>query len=187
MEHNTGKVIQIIGPVLDIRFENGHLPDLLNAIEIEHEGRTVVCEVAQQLGDDVVRCIAMSSTDGMARGMEARDTGDGIRVPVGPETLGRMFNLLGEAIDEKPAPAAKEEWCIHRDPPSYAEQEGTSQILETGIKVVDLIAPYAKGGKIGLFGGAGVGKTVLIMELINNIAKQHGGISVFTGVGERTR
>ena len=187
MENNTGKVIQIIGPVLDIRFDNGHVPNLLNAIEIEHEGRTVVCEVAQQLGDDVVRCIAMSSTDGMSRGMVAKDTGDGIRVPVGHETLGRMFNLLGEAIDEKGAPDAKETWCIHRDPPSYAEQEGTSQILETGIKVVDLIAPYAKGGKIGLFGGAGVGKTVLIMELIHNIAKQHGGISVFTGVGERTR
>ena len=187
MEKNLGTVIQIIGPVLDIRFANGHLPNLLNAIEIEHEGHTVVCEVAQQLGDDVVRCIAMSSTDGMSRGMTAVDTGDGIRVPVGPETLGRMFNLLGEAIDEKPAPATKEAWCIHRDPPPYAEQEGTSQILETGIKVVDLIAPYAKGGKIGLFGGAGVGKTVLIMELIHNIAKQHGGISVFTGVGERTR
>ncbi|MCQ2413820.1 MAG: F0F1 ATP synthase subunit beta [Clostridia bacterium] len=187
MEKNIGKVIQIIGPVLDIKFENGHLPNLLNAIEIDYEGTKVVCEVEQQLGDDVVRCIAMSGTDGMSRGMEAVDTGTGITVPVGPETLGRIFNLLGDPVDNGPAPAAKERWCIHRDPPAYSEQEGTSQILETGIKVVDLIAPYAKGGKIGLFGGAGVGKTVLIMELINNIAKQHGGISVFTGVGERTR
>ena len=187
MEKNIGKVIQIIGPVLDIRFENGHLPNLLNAIEIMHEGKKVVCEVASQLGDDVVRCIAMSSTDGMSRGMEAYDTGTGITVPVGEATLGRIFNLLGEAVDEKPDPADAERWCIHRDPPPYAEQEGTTEILETGIKVVDLIAPYAKGGKIGLFGGAGVGKTVLIMELINNVAKQHGGLSVFTGVGERTR
>ncbi len=187
MEKNIGKVIQIIGPVIDVKFENGHLPDLLNAIEIEHDGRKVVLEVASQLGDDVVRCIAMSSTDGMARGIDAVDTGTGITVPVGHKTLGRIFNLLGEAIDNKPAPETDERWCIHRDPPSYSEQEGTTEILETGIKVVDLIAPYAKGGKIGLFGGAGVGKTVLIMELINNVAKQHGGISVFTGVGERTR
>ena len=187
MKTNVGKVVQIIGPVLDIKFENGHLPNLQNAIEIMHEGKKVIVEVAGQLGDDTVRCIAMSSTDGMSRGMDAVDTGTGITVPVGPETLGRIFNLLGEPIDNQPEPKSAERWCIHRDPPSYAEQEGTSQILETGIKVVDLIAPYAKGGKIGLFGGAGVGKTVLIMELINNVAKQHGGISVFTGVGERTR
>ena len=187
MGKNIGKVIQIIGPVLDIKFENGHLPNLLSAIEIMHDGKKVVCEVANQLGDDVVRCIAMSSTDGMSRGMEAVDTGTGITVPVGEETLGRIFNILGEAVDNKPDPVDAERWCIHRDPPSYADQEGTTEILETGIKVVDLIAPYAKGGKIGLFGGAGVGKTVLIMELINNIAKQHGGLSVFTGVGERTR
>ena len=187
MEKNIGKVIQIIGPVLDIKFENGHLPNLLSAIEIMHDGKKVVCEVANQLGDDVVRCIAMSSTDGMSRGMDAVDTGMGITVPVGEETLGRIFNILGEAVDNKPDPQNAERWCIHRDPPSYADQEGTTEILETGIKVVDLIAPYAKGGKIGLFGGAGVGKTVLIMELINNIAKQHGGLSVFTGVGERTR
>ena len=187
MEKNIGKVIQIIGPVIDVKFENGHLPNLLNAIEVEYEGKKVVLEVASQLGDDVVRCIAMSSTDGMPRGIDAVDTGSGITVPVGHETLGRIFNLLGEAIDNKPAPESEERWCIHRDPPSYSEQEGTTEILETGIKVVDLIAPYAKGGKIGLFGGAGVGKTVLIMELINNVAKQHGGISVFTGVGERTR
>ena len=187
MEKNIGKVIQIIGPVLDIRFENGHLPNLLNAIEIEHEGKKVVCEVASQIGDDVVRCIAMSSTDGMSRGMDAVDTGCGITVPVGKDTLGRIFNILGEAVDNEPDPENAERWCIHRDPPPYSEQEGTTEILETGIKVVDLIAPYAKGGKIGLFGGAGVGKTVLIMELINNVAKQHGGLSVFTGVGERTR
>ena len=187
MKNNIGKVVQIIGPVLDVKFEGGHLPDLLNAIEIDHEGRKVVVEVASQLGDDTVRCIAMSSTDGMSRGMDAVDTGAPIKVPVGKETLGRIFNLLGEAIDNGESPETAERWAIHRDPPSYSEQEGTTEILETGIKVVDLIAPYAKGGKIGLFGGAGVGKTVLIMELINNVAKQHGGISVFTGVGERTR
>ena len=187
MNKNIGKVIRVIGPVLDIKFENGHLPDLLNAIEIPFGDKTVVAEVASQTGDDVVRCIAMSSTDGMSRGMDAIDTGAGITVPVGEATLGRVFNLLGEPVDNGPAVNAAERWCIHRDPPSYEEQESTSEILETGIKVVDLIAPYAKGGKIGLFGGAGVGKTVLIMELINNVAKQHGGISVFTGVGERTR
>ena len=186
-EKNIGRVVQVIGPVLDIRFPNGHLPNLLNAIEIEREDGVLVCEVAQQLGDDVVRCIAMSSTDGMMRGMEAVDTGTGIKVPVGKETLGRVFNLLGKAIDNKPQPVTCEKWSIHRDPPAYDEQESTTEMLETGIKVVDLIAPYAKGGKIGLFGGAGVGKTVLIMELINNVAKQHGGISVFAGVGERTR
>ena len=186
-EKNIGSVVQIIGPVLDIRFPAGHLPDLLNAIEIERDGGKLVCEVAQQLGDDVVRCIAMSSTDGMVRGMEAVDTGSPIKVPVGNETLGRVFNLLGRAIDNKPQPVTCEKWSIHRNPPAYDEQQTSTEILETGIKVVDLIAPYAKGGKIGLFGGAGVGKTVLIMELINNVAKQHGGISVFAGVGERTR
>ena len=187
-EKNVGRVLQIIGPVLDIVFEDGHIPDLLNAIEIEREnGKKLVCEVAQQLGDDIVRCIAMSSTDGMVRGMRCVDTGSPITVPVGPNTLGRMFNLLGEAIDNKPQPECEERWKIHRAPPSFEEQAGATTILETGIKVVDLITPYAKGGKIGLFGGAGVGKTVLIMELINNVAKQHGGISVFAGVGERTR
>ncbi len=186
-QRSIGKLIQIIGPVLDIRFPDGHLPDLLNAIEIKDGDRTIVCEVAQQLGDDVVRCIAMSSTDGLVRGMEAVDTGTGITVPVGECTLGRIFNLLGEAVDNQPDPVDPERWCIHRDPPPYEEQESRTEILETGIKVVDLIAPYAKGGKIGLFGGAGVGKTVLIMELIHNIATEHGGISVFTGVGERTR
>ena len=186
-ERSIGKLIQIIGPVLDIRFPDGHLPDLLNAIEVKDGDRTIVCEVAQQLGDDVVRCIAMSSTDGLVRGMEAVDTGTGITVPVGECTLGRIFNLLGEAVDNQPDPVDPERWCIHRDPPPFEEQESRTEILETGIKVVDLIAPYAKGGKIGLFGGAGVGKTVLIMELIHNIATEHGGISVFTGVGERTR
>ena len=187
MSQNVGKVLQIIGPVLDIQFEKGKVPDLLNAIEISHEGKTVVCEVATQVGDDVVRCIAMSSTDGMSRGMEAIDTGKGITVPVGPETLGRIFNLLGEVQDNGPELEGVRRDCIHKAPPAYTEQESTAEILETGIKVVDLIAPYAKGGKIGLFGGAGVGKTVLIMELIHNVAKEHGGISVFTGVGERTR
>ena len=187
MSQNVGKVIQIIGPVLDIQFEKGRVPNLLNAIEIFHEGKKVVCEVATQVGDDVVRCIAMSSTDGMSRGMEAIDTGKGITVPVGPETLGRIFNLLGEVQDNGPELENVARECIHKAPPAYTDQESTAEILETGIKVVDLIAPYAKGGKIGLFGGAGVGKTVLIMELIHNIAKEHGGISVFTGVGERTR
>lgn len=186
-EKNIGSVVQIIGPVLDIRFPAGHLPDLLNAIEIERDGGKLVCEVAQQLGDDVVRCIAMSSTDGMVRGMEAVDTGSPIKVPVGNETLGRVFNLLGRAIDNKPQPVTCEKWSIHRDPPAYDEQQTSTEILETGIKVVDLIAPYAKGGKIGLFGGAGVGKTVLIQELIHNVAMEHGGYSVFTGVGERSR
>ena len=186
-EQNIGKVVQVVGPVLDIRFENGKLPALLNAIHVDNGGETVVCEVAQQLGDDTVRCIAMSSTDGMVRGARAVDTGEGITVPVGKETLGRIFNLLGEAIDNGEQPKTAQRNPIHRDPPPYTEQQGTTEILETGIKVVDLIAPYAKGGKIGLFGGAGVGKTVLIMELINNVAKQHGGLSVFAGVGERTR
>ncbi len=186
-EKNIGKVISVIGPVLDIKFENGNLPNLLNAIEINSGGRKVTVEVAQHIGDDVVRCIAMASTDGLVRGLEAIDTGSGISVPVGECTLGRIFNLLGEPVDNKPAPENAERWEIHREAPGYDEQESTTEILETGIKVVDLICPYAKGGKIGLFGGAGVGKTVLIMELINNVAKQHGGLSVFSGVGERTR
>lgn len=184
---NTGKVISITGPVLDIKFEEGNLPNLLNAVVIEYNGKKTTLEVAQHIGDDTVRCIAMSSTDGLVRGIDAYDTGEGITVPVGKNTLGRMFNLLGEPIDNMPNPETEERMCIHEKPPAYDEQESTTNILETGIKVVDLIAPYAKGGKIGLFGGAGVGKTVLIMELINNIAKQHGGISVFSGVGERTR
>ena len=186
-EKNIGKVVQVIGPVLDIRFEDGHLPELLNAIEIQSGEKKIVAEVAQHIGDNVARCISMNATDGMVRGMDAVDTGSPITVPVGNECLGRIFNLLGQAIDEKPDPVTAERWPIHRPAPSYEEQESSAEILETGIKVVDLIAPYAKGGKIGLFGGAGVGKTVLIMELINNVAKQHGGLSVFAGVGERTR
>ena len=187
MAKNIGTVIQVIGPVLDIRFPEGSLPELLNAIEVPNGEATIVAEVAQHLGDNVVRAVAMSSTDGLQRGVPATDTGAPISVPVGEGCLGRMFNLLGQPIDEQPAPRAADHWPIHRPAPSYEDQASTTEILETGIKVVDLICPYAKGGKIGLFGGAGVGKTVLIMELINNIAKEHGGISVFTGVGERTR
>ena len=184
---NIGKVVQIVGAVVDVRFEKDSLPDLLNAIEIDNKGEKLVVEVAQHIGDDIVRCIAMGSTDGLVRGIDAVDTGKAISVPVGKETLSRMFNLLGEPVDNLPAPETKERWEIHREPPTYEEQSGSNEILETGIKVIDLIAPYLKGGKIGLFGGAGVGKTVLIQELINNVANQHGGISVFTGVGERTR
>ncbi len=187
MAKNTGTVIQIMGPVLDIRFGEDKLPELLSAIHIPHGEETVVAEVAQHIGDNVVRCIAMNSTDGLQRGVEAIDTGAPISVPVGEACLGRVFNLLGQPIDEAGEVNAQESWPIHRSAPAYDEQESATEILETGIKVVDLICPYAKGGKIGLFGGAGVGKTVLIMELINNVAKAHGGISVFTGVGERTR
>ena len=186
-QNNVGKVVQVIGAVVDIRFEQDNLPNLLNAIEIELNGKKLVCEVAQHIGDDVVRCIAMSSTDGLVRGTDAINTGAPITVPVGRNTLGRIFNLLGEPVDNKPAPETKERWAIHREAPSYEEQTASNEVLETGIKVIDLICPYLKGGKIGLFGGAGVGKTVLIQELINNVANQHGGISVFTGVGERTR
>ncbi|MBE5836658.1 F0F1 ATP synthase subunit beta [Butyrivibrio sp.] len=186
-ENHVGKVIQVTGPVLDIRFKEGELPDLHNAIEIMIGDRKLVAEVAQQVGDDVVRCVAMSSTDGLVRGVDAVDTGSPITVPVGDKCLGRIFNLLGEPVDNQPAPEGVERWAIHRPAPAYEDQVPATEIFETGIKVVDLICPYAKGGKIGLFGGAGVGKTVLIMELINNVAKAHGGISVFTGVGERTR
>lgn len=184
---NKGTIVQIIGAVLDIKFAPENLPKLLNAIEIDNNGQKLTVEVAQHIGDDIVRCIAMGSTDGLVRGTEATDTGGAITVPVGKGTLGRIFNLLGDAVDNKPAPETAERWEIHRPAPSYEEQASSSEVLETGIKVVDLIAPYLRGGKIGLFGGAGVGKTVLIMELINNVAKQHGGLSVFTGVGERTR
>ena len=186
-EKHIGRVIQITGPVLDIQFADGELPALLNALELDNHGKKLVVEVAQHIGDNVARCIAMAATDGLVRGAEAVDTGGPITVPVGDECLGRVFNLLGEPVDEKPAPAAQERWPIHRAAPSFDEQESTTEILETGIKVVDLICPYAKGGKIGLFGGAGVGKTVLIQELIYNIATAHNGYSVFTGVGERTR
>ena len=187
MAKNIGTVIQVIGPVLDIRFADNQLPALLNAIEVPVNGKTVIAEVAQHIGDNVVRCIAMGSTDGLQRGVEAIDTGAAISVPVGEACLGRVFNLLGDPIDNGPVPNAPERWPIHRPAPAYEDQQPATEILETGIKVIDLICPYAKGGKIGLFGGAGVGKTVLIQELINNVAKQHGGISVFTGVGERTR
>ena len=186
-EKHIGKVIQVIGPVLDIQFQDGQLPDLLNAIEIDNHGEKLVVEVAQLIGDNVARCIAMSSTDGLVRGTEAVDTGESIKVPVGDQCLGRVFNLLGEPVDNKPAPTPEAYWPIHRPAPSYEEQQSTTEILETGIKVVDLICPYAKGGKIGLFGGAGVGKTVLIQELIHNVATEHGGYSIFTGVGERSR
>ena len=186
-EQNIGTVVQITGPVLDIKFAADALPKLLNAITIDNHGQIITVEVAQHIGQDTVRCIAMESTDGLMRGMKATDTGGPITVPVGDKNLGRIFNLLGQPVDNKPAVEGEERWPIHRPAPSYEEQQSTTEILETGIKVVDLIAPFAKGGKIGLFGGAGVGKTVIIMELINNIAKQHGGISVFTGVGERTR
>ena len=187
MSMHKGTVIQVMGPVLDIRFPEESLPQLLNAIEVPNGEQTIVAEVAQHIGDNVVRCIAMSSTDGLQRGVEAIDTDAPISVPVGEGCLGRVFNLLGQPIDEGQPVQTEEKWPIHRSAPSYEEQESTTEILETGIKVVDLICPYAKGGKIGLFGGAGVGKTVLIMELINNVAKAQGGISVFTGVGERTR
>ena len=186
-DRHIGEVVQVTGPVLDIKFKPDELPALLNAIEIETQGRKLVAEVAQQIGDNVVRCIAMNSTDGMVRGLPAVDTGSSITVPVGEECLGRVFNLLGEPVDNLPAPKTAERWSIHRSAPAYEEQAAATEILETGIKVVDLICPYAKGGKIGLFGGAGVGKTVLIQELIHNVATEHGGYSIFTGVGERTR
>ena len=186
-EKHIGRVVQVMGPVLDLRFAHDQVPALQNAIEIEHKGKKLIAEVAQQIGDDTVRCIAMNSTDGLVRGAEAVDTGGPITVPVGEECLGRVFNLLGEPVDELPPPETKERWAIHRPAPAYEDQIPATEILETGIKVVDLICPYAKGGKIGLFGGAGVGKTVLIMELIHNVATAHGGLSVFTGVGERTR
>ena len=183
---NTGKIVQILGPVVDVRFSDAKLPKLLNALIIKNGEEEQVVEVAQHIGDDTVRTIAMGSTTGLTRGLEVIDTGSAIQAPVGNEVLGRMFNVLGKPIDEKPAPKSKT-LPIHRSAPSYKEQKTTAEILETGIKVVDLLTPYAKGGKIGLFGGAGVGKTVLVQELINNIATQHGGLSVFAGVGERTR
>ena len=186
-EKHIGKVIQVTGPVLDIRFPEGELPALLNAIEIDNHGEKLIVEVAQQTGDHTVRCIAMKSTDGLVRGTAAVDTGKPITVPVGEACLGRVFNLLGETVDDQGPVITEEHWPIHRNAPEYEEQVPATEILETGIKVVDLICPYAKGGKIGLFGGAGVGKTVLIMELIHNVATAHGGLSVFTGVGERTR
>lgn len=187
-EKNKGKITQVISAVLDIKFTEGKLPEINEAIEIpKQDGETLVVEVAQHLGDDTVRCIAMGPTDGLVRGMEAIAAGGPITVPVGEATLGRMFNVLGQPIDNKPAPKVKEHDPIHRKAPAFEEQSTSTEMLETGIKVVDLLCPYQKGGKIGLFGGAGVGKTVLIQELITNIANEHGGYSVFTGVGERTR
>lgn len=183
---NTGKIVQVLGPVIDVRFSDTKLPNLLNALEINYKDERHVIEVAQHIGDDTVRCIAMGATFGLTRGLEVADTGHPISVPVGEEVLGRMFNVLGDPIDEKEAPDAKR-LPIHREPPHYSEQKTSAEILATGIKVVDLLTPYAKGGKVGLFGGAGVGKTVLVQELINNVATQHGGLSVFAGVGERTR
>jgi len=186
---HTGKIVEIIGPTISVKFESGHLPAIFNAIEVKHPqtGQTIVSEVAQHLGNDVVKCVSMDSTDGLVRGQEAVDTGGPITVPVGRETLGRLFNLLGEPIDEKGAVGATKRYPIHRPAPELVDQSVRTEVLETGLKVVDLLEPYLKGGKVGLFGGAGVGKTVLIQELIHNIAKEHSGFSVFGGVGERTR
>ena len=184
---NKGKIHQIIGPVIDIKFSEDQMPELLNAVDIKFGDKVIVTEVAQHIGDDVARCVALSSTDGLRRGMEAVDTGEPIKVPVGKEVLGRMFNVIGETIDEKGPVETELRAAIHRAAPPFEEQDTSAQIFETGIKVIDLIAPYTRGGKVGLFGGAGVGKTVLIQELISNIAREHGGISVFAGVGERTR
>lgn len=187
MSQAIGKIVQIIGPVLDVKFDESSLPNILDALEIKHGDRTIIAEVAQHIGDTTVRAIAMSSSDGLVRGMDVTALGTTITVPVGEKTLGRLINVLGETIDKKDEIENCEKWSIHREAPAFDEQETSTEIFETGIKVVDLIAPYSKGGKIGLFGGAGVGKTVLIQELINNIATEHGGLSVFAGVGERTR
>jgi len=183
---NEGKITQVIGAVLDIQYSKENLPNLYNAIHIPYGDSYIVAEVMQHLGNDTVRCVAMSATDGLQRGMKAIDTGAPIKVPVGEKVLGRVFNVLGETVDNEGQPDT-EKWAIHRDPPKFVDQKPVTEMFETGIKVIDLLAPYAKGGKIGLFGGAGVGKTVLIQELIRNIATQHGGYSVFTGVGERSR
>lgn len=184
---NIGKVVQVIGPVVDVKFEDGNLPDIYNAVIIKFDRKEIVCEVEQHIGDEIARTIAMESTEGLSRGVEAIDTGAAISVPVGDAVLGRLFNVLGKSVDNKEEVKASEYYPIHRLAPSFEEQSVIPEMFETGIKVIDLIAPYQKGGKIGLFGGAGVGKTVLIQELINNIAKEHGGLSVFTGVGERSR
>lgn len=183
----TGKIVQVLGPVVDVEFENGKLPMIKDALEVIHEGKRVVMEVASHMGNHIVRCIMLASSDGLVKGMEVTATGDCIKVPVGTQTLGRMFNVLGDVIDGGEAVMGDEKWKIHRTPPAFEDQSPVAEILETGIKVIDLLAPYAKGGKIGLFGGAGVGKTVLIQELIRNVATEHGGYSIFTGVGERSR
>ncbi len=184
---NTGKIVQVMGPVVDVEFTDHQLPAIKDALEVDNNGKRCVMEVAQHVGNDVVRCIMLAASEGLHKGMEVTATGSGITVPVGQCTLGRLMNVLGEPIDNEGPIEAKEHWCIHREPPSFEDQSPVVEILETGIKVVDLLAPYAKGGKVGLFGGAGVGKTVLIQELIHNIATEHGGFSIFTGVGERSR
>ena len=184
---NKGKIIQVMGPVVDVVFENGELPSIKDALVVDNDGKKCVMEVSQHVGNDTVRCIMLSASEGLSRDMEVTATGAGIKVPVGDKTLGRLFNVLGDTIDNGESLEGEEHWEIHRDPPSFEEQSPVVEILETGIKVIDLLAPYAKGGKIGLFGGAGVGKTVLIQELIQNIATEHGGYSIFTGVGERSR
>ncbi|HEY0901078.1 MAG TPA: F0F1 ATP synthase subunit beta [Micavibrio sp.] len=187
MTQAIGKIAQILGAVVDVQFEDGNVPAILNALTTQNEGKDLVLEVAQHLGENTVRCIAMDTTDGLVRGQEVKDTGDAISVPVGPETLGRILDVIGNPIDNRPAPNAKKRYPIHRPAPAFVDQSAEKEQLVTGIKVIDLLCPYQKGGKIGLFGGAGVGKTVTIQELINNIAKGHGGVSVFAGVGERTR
>ena len=184
---NKGKIVQVMGPVVDVEFSDHNLPCIKDALEVDNNGKTCVMEVAQHIGNDTVRCIMLASSEGLHRDMEVTATGAGITVPVGKATLGRLFNVLGEAIDDGKPVESKENWCIHREPPSFEEQSPVVEVLETGIKVIDLLAPYSKGGKIGMFGGAGVGKTVLIQELIRNIATEHGGYSIFTGVGERSR
>ena len=184
---NKGKIVQVMGPVVDVEFSDHNLPCIKDALEVDNNGKTCVMEVAQHIGNDTVRCIMLASSEGLHRDMEVTATGAGITVPVGKATLGRLFNVLGKAIDDGKPVESKENWCIHREPPSFEEQSPVVEVLETGIKVIDLLAPYSKGGKIGLFGGAGVGKTVLIQELIRNIATEHGGYSIFTGVGERSR
>ena len=185
---NKGRIVQVMGPVVDVVFEDGNLPRIKDALQVENNGKTCIMEVAQHLGNDEVRCLMLAASEGLCKDMEVTATGSGIKVPVGEQTLGRLFNVLGETIDNgEEIKEDTEHWVIHRDPPSFEDQSPVVEILETGIKVIDLLAPYAKGGKIGLFGGAGVGKTVLIQELIRNIATEHGGYSVFTGVGERTR
>ena len=184
---NKGKIVQVMGPVVDVVFEDGQLPDIKDALEVENNGKRCVMEVSQHLGNNIVRCIMLGASEGLQRDREVTATGSGIKVPVGDKTLGRLFNVLGDTVDGGESLEGEEHWVIHRDPPSFEEQKPAVEILETGIKVIDLLAPYAKGGKIGLFGGAGVGKTVLIQELIQNIATEHGGYSIFTGVGERSR
>ena len=183
----TGKIVQVMGPVVDVEFAEMPLPSIKTALQVDNHGRKCVMEVAQHLGRNVVRCIMLSASEGLEREMVVENTGKGITVPVGDQTLGRLFNVLGDAIDGKGDPETEEHWEIHRKPPKFTDQNPVQEVLETGIKVIDLLAPYAKGGKIGLFGGAGVGKTVLIQELIRNIATEHGGYSIFTGVGERSR